>query len=360
MQHCPSCNEKNELIARFCESCGTALGVPEAISGNADFTASAASQTVFPNCQKCDSTDLEPDGFCNQCGFRNPTKRDHFEQVINGDFVAVSDRGIKHSQNEDCFAIQQLGDGRSVVVVCDGVSSSSNPGIASQQASQTACRSIQQSLEAGIEPNVALREAIAVAQSVVAKLVPLGRGEPPSTTIVAAIVLPSVKSAQITQITLAWLGDSRAYWFGDSSEQSQQLTQDHSWCEDMVATGQMSREEAERSLQAHAITRWLGADADGEMEPSIARFDLPLPGRLLLCSDGLWNYASEVSKLQESLHQPDGTDLITIARKGIEFALRCGGQDNITIALLDLKEVPQPQTLGEEPTTTLTQLTHRT
>ncbi len=344
MNHCPSCHEKNELAARFCESCGMALAVPEGGVENGD---SNLSQTVFPNCQKCDSTDLEPDGFCNQCGFRNPTTRDHFEQVINRDFVAISDRGIKHSQNEDCFAIQQLSDGRSVMVVCDGVSSSSNPGIASQQASQAACRSIQQSLEAEIEPGQALRSAIATAQSTVAKLV-FSRGEPPSTTIVAAIVSPSVESdvesdvksgvesSGLTQVTLGWLGDSRAYWFASDADQSQQLTQDHSWCEEMVATGQMSREEAERSLQAHAITRWLGADADGEMEPTIAQFNLPLPGRLLLCSDGLWNYASEVSQLQKSLQQPEGTDLITIARKSIEFALRCGGQDNITIALLDL------------------------
>ncbi len=338
MNHCPACHEENDLAARFCESCGTALAIPEGVAGND----SNLPQTVFPNCQKCDSTDLEPDGFCNQCGFRNPTKRDRFEQIINPNFVAISDRGIKHSQNEDCFAIQQLSDGRAVLVVCDGVSSSSNPGIASQQASQTACRSIQRSLEADVEPSQALLEAIAAAQSTVAKLVPSGHGEAPSTTIVAAIVSPivesGVESPAMTQITLGWLGDSRAYWF--APEASQQLTQDHSWCEEMVATGQMSREEAERSLQAHAITRWLGADADGEMEPTIAQINLPLPGRLLLCSDGLWNYASEVSQLQKSLQQPEGADLITIARKGVEFALRCGGQDNITIALLDLKESP--------------------
>lgn len=409
MNHCPACHEENALTARYCEACGAALAVPEGVLDSGVMTTQPIiqtgtqivtqpiTQTVFPNCQKCDSTDLESDGFCNQCGFRNPTTRDHFEQVINSDFVAISDRGIKHSQNEDCFAVQQLSDGRSILVVCDGVSSSSNPGVASQKASQAACRSIQQSLEAGIATHQAIRTAIATAQAVVAKLLPAGRGEPPSTTIVAAIVTPDRNSAsnsastldanlevepdfaqgitQITrktvrqtvdstgdstgdstadrlnrpnhiQITLAWLGDSRAYWFSPQSEASEQLTQDHSWCEDMVATGQLSREEAERSIQAHAITRWLGADADDGMEPSLAQFSLALPGQLLLCSDGLWNYASDVSQLQKSLQQPEGTDLITIARKGVEFAKRCGGQDNITIALLDLKESPPPPSSG--------------
>ena len=40
----------------------------------------------------------------------------------------------------------------------------------------------------------------------------------------------------------------------------------------------------------HAITRWLGEDAPGERSRS-DHFVPPPPGRLVLCSDGLWNYA---------------------------------------------------------------------
>ena len=335
MKNCPACHESVGVSDRFCESCG--LSLMQDLSVAATFESLA--EPISPNCQKCGSTDLEADGFCNQCGFRNPIHRDRFEQILQPGFAAISDRGIRHSQNEDCFAVAQLADGRSIIVICDGVSSSTNPGMASQSASQSACESIQQSLNNSLDPEAALVEGIRQAQMAVAQLAAISKGEPPSTTIVAAIVSsfnPDLSNSGLsTQATIAWLGDSRAYWLGSTPETSRQLTQDHSWCEDVVAAGQMSREDAERSLQAHAITRWLGFDAE-DVVPSVITIDLALPGQLVLCSDGLWNYASGVPEFYQAMHHPPGTEAIAIVRQGVEFALRCGGQDNITIALLEL------------------------
>ena len=331
MKNCSACQERVDVNDRFCESCGVSL----ITDLDAAATFQSLSEPIFPNCQKCDSLDLEPDGFCNQCGSRNPIHRDRFEQILQPGFAAISDRGIRHSQNEDCFAVAQLADGRSIIVVCDGVSSSMNPGMASQSASQSACESIQKSLNDSLDPEAALVQAIHHAQTAVAELASISKGEPPSTTIVAAIVSrPNLGIS--AQATIAWLGDSRAYWLGSTPENSRQLTQDHSWCEDVVAAGQMSREDAERSPQAHAITRWLGFDAE-DVGPSVVTIDLALPGRLVLCSDGLWNYASSMPEFYQALHHPPGTEAAAIVRQGVEFALRCGGQDNITIALLELK-----------------------
>lgn len=331
MKNCSACNEPVEIDDRFCESCGVSL-IKDL---NAATTFQSLSEPIYPNCQKCNSIDLEPDGFCNQCGSRNPIHRDRFEQILQPGFAAISDRGIRHSQNEDCFAVAQLADGRSIIVVCDGVSSSMNPGMASQSASQAACESIQKSLANSLDPEAALVQGIHHAQIAVAELASISKGEPPSTTIVAAIVSTS-NLCLSAQATISWLGDSRAYWLGSTPETSRQLTQDHSWCEEIVAVGQMSREEAERSPQAHAITRWLGFDAE-DVVTSVVTIDLDLPGRLVLCSDGLWNYASSVPEFYQALHHPPGTEAVAIVRQGVEFALRCGGQDNITIALLELK-----------------------
>ena len=331
MKNCSACNEPVEVSDRFCESCGVSL-IKDL---NTAATFQSLSEPIFPNCQKCDSIDLEPDGFCNQCGSRNPIHRDRFEQILQPGFAAISDRGIRHFQNEDCFAVAQLADGRSIIVVCDGVSSSMNPGMASQSASESACESIQQSLTNNLDPEAALVQGIHHAQIAVAELASISKGEPPSTTVVAAVVSRSNLGIS-AQATIAWLGDSRAYWLGSTPETSRQLTQDHSWCEDVVAAGQMSRQDAERSPQAHAITRWLGFDAE-DVVPSVVTIDLDMPGRLVLCSDGLWNYASSVPEFYQALHHPPGTEAIAIVRQGVEFALRCGGQDNITIALLELK-----------------------
>ena len=62
-----------------------------------------------------------------------------------------------------------------------------------------------------------------------------------------------------TDVTVGWLGDSRAYWVDEDG--CRQLTVDHSWAEDQVSAGRLDRESAEADSRAHAITRWAGADA---------------------------------------------------------------------------------------------------
>ncbi len=65
----------------------------------------------------------------------------------------------------------------------------------------------------------------------------------------------------------------------------------------------------------------------------MSRFDFPGPGRLLLVSDGLWNYA------------PTGVDVATaagtgslleVARRLVDFANDRGGHDNITVVIIDV------------------------
>ena len=55
---------------------------------------------------------------------------------------------------------------------------------------------------------------------------------------------------------MGWLGDSRAYYIGPDA--SRQLTHDHSWVNEIVAAGRMTRAEAETAPLAHAITRSVG------------------------------------------------------------------------------------------------------
>jgi serine/threonine protein phosphatase PrpC len=93
-----------------------------------------------------------------------------------------------------------------------------------------------------------------------------------------------------------------------------QITQDHSW-ED-----------------SHALTRWVGADA-GDAEPEIAQHQLASPGLLLICSDGLWNYAAG-SQEMAALVASASANALAISRGLVKFALDQGGHDNITAAVL--------------------------
>ena len=151
--------------------------------------------------------------------------------------------------------------------------------------------------------------------------------EPPSCTFVAAVVADDL-------ITVAWCGDSRAYWLPDAGD-ARQLTVDHSLGTEMIASGK-SRAEAEADPAFHTITRWLGADSV-DHSPEFASQSIEGPGWLLVCSDGLWNYASA---LDRDAHAADGSqspapgsEPVPLAEALVDWANAAGGHDNITAAL---------------------------
>ena len=85
----------------------------------------------------------------------------------------------------------------------------------------------------------------------------------------------------------------------------------------------VAREEAENGPQAHAITKWLGRDSP-DFSPMTARCRVAAPGWLLVCSDGLWNYASEADALQAliaDLSQADA-DPLPLAESLVQLGQR--------------------------------------
>ena len=110
----------------------------------------------------------------------------------------------------------------------------------------------------------------------------------------------------------------------------------------------MTMQDAETDAQAHAITRWLGADAPDE--PYLVETFVPEePGRLVVCSDGLWNYAPSASAIADLVHRDPDAPTIEVARALVDFALAAGGHDNITVAVVDVTPHPDTTTTGEHP-----------
>jgi serine/threonine protein phosphatase PrpC/ribosomal protein L37E len=318
---CFKCGEAILVIdAEFCEACGTPITEKQP----SPYTAAGY------RCEKCGalSGEIDGDGYCLQCGFRQLSPdRDRLEVLINSDLAGVSDRGLRHRRNEDFLALHQVdvSSPAQIVVVCDGVSSSDQPEIASRTAAQSACEYLTTTKIEDNSPAL-IHSAIVHALKSVCEIPirPDANTDAPSTTIVAAII-------QNGTATIGWLGDSRAYWIADQN--SQQLTQDHSWLSEVVAAGEMSQAEAEKSPHAHAITRWLGADAQADVFPSIIDFTIPSSGYILLCTDGLWNYAPEADILASLIKTSLHLDAITVSRSLVDFARNCGGHDNITVGI---------------------------
>jgi serine/threonine protein phosphatase PrpC len=111
------------------------------------------------------------------------------------------------------------------------------------------------------------------------------------------------------------------------------LTEDDSWAAQMVAAGLMSEAEAYADERAHAITGWLGADAY-ELEPHTACFRPDRPGAVVVCTDGLWNYAETAEEMSEVVPPDAATRPLHGARVLVGHALDGGGHDNVTVAVL--------------------------
>jgi serine/threonine protein phosphatase PrpC len=326
-QQCPLCEAALPERDRFCEVCGTALPQPE---------------RTEPVCPRCGAgpAEIDHEGFCCACGFRREERgRDHVESVISPAFAGISDRGLRHHRNEDYLALKIFpaaaeAEPTSVLIVCDGVSSVHDPDVASAAAAERTSVAFEEFLNDGrLIDGEAMQAAIDAAQASVADI-PYSAGAAnnrAATTIVAAAVHAGC-------ITIGWRGDSRAYWIGP--DEATPLTVDHSWYNGVMQSGEMSEAEALQSPDAHAITNWLGADAPTDVPPAILQFEIPGPGKLLLCSDGLWNYAPRAEALHELVQSFSG-DAIDCCRGLVDFARSKGGNDNITVAVLTIGDLPK-------------------
>ncbi|GGW79758.1 hypothetical protein GCM10010383_04220 [Streptomyces lomondensis] len=296
-------------------------------------------------CVACRAGRVDDDGYCENCGHAQPRERDHMEQE-SGPVAAVSDRGLRHHRNEDAFAIgtTALPDGSpaSVAIVCDGVSSATRPDDASAAAAKAASETLLAALPRGAHPQQAMHDAIVAASRAVNSLAeePATAREhaphqnAPACTIVGAVVTSGL-------LIVGWVGDSRAYWVPvDRSAPPARLTEDDSWAAQMVAAGLMSEAEAYADERAHAITGWLGADAY-ELEPHTAAFKPDRPGLVVVCTDGLWNYAEAAEEMARVVPLDAAAHPLHSARVLVGHALDGGGHDNVTVALVPFPAVPQ-------------------
>jgi serine/threonine protein phosphatase PrpC len=257
-------------------------------------------------------------------------------EIASPTAAASRDAGLVRDHDQDATAIA-AGDHPTpwtVLVVCDGVSSSSRSDEASALAARTARDALAHFLRVGDADHEAVAGAVATAirAAHIAVCAELGKGpddDLPGTTIVAALVHRG-------RATVGWVGDSRAYWIGPGG--AELLTRDHSWVTEVVAAGVMDEATAKRSPEAHVITRCLGplevGDLPREAVPDVRGRDLPGPGLLVLCSDGLWNYADHPDALARVVRAlaPDAP-ADHVARALVGYAIARGGSDNVSVAV---------------------------
>ena len=312
-----------------------------------------------PTCTECGRGSYV-DGYCDNCGSKQRDPRDHFTEEPQPWVAGVCDIGIRHGRNEDAMALlaEQRQLSFAVLVVCDGVSNSTDSHIASLAASRAAREVLDDAIPRGMGTRTAvvsaieqrLEDAVQAARAAVVETTKDRQVEsPPSCTFVAALIDDGIA-------VVGNVGDSRAYWLPDDPlSEARQLSRDDSFADEQIRAG-VPREEAETSAGAHAITRWLGIDSPDDITPHTSVLDLDEDGWLAVVSDGLWNYCSEASDLRVLVHDTvarlgaAGHHPLTVAQALTDFANERGGMDNITVALARVGQVdPAPPSAPAEP-----------
>jgi PPM family protein phosphatase len=229
---------------------------------------------------------------------------------------AATDVGKVRTRNEDSFLVDAP-----LYVVADGMGGHRGGDVASKLTVQT----LRTARPAWGPPGGELLDAVRSANRVVYERSAADRELRGMGTTVTALQVAG-DAGRIVHV-----GDSRAYLLRDGA--LQQLTQDHTLVQQMVDEGQLDPDDAERHPARHIMTRALGVDPEVQIDE--LTLDLHAGDRLLLCSDGLSGML--MSDDIEDLLARDGDPQET-AEALVALAVERGGEDNVTVVVVDVQE----------------------
>jgi PPM family protein phosphatase len=238
--------------------------------------------------------------------------------------VFMTDRGKVRQHNEDSGGVFYNGNGSRLAVVADGMGGHRAGDVASAMTIKQLQKYWEESKDIS-SPDAAHQWMVEQVNKINEVLYNhssehdecKGMG----TTLVAAICTDSF-------CTIGHIGDSRGYILNENG--FSQLTEDHSLVNELVRSGQISREDAEHHPRKNILLRALGTEERVTID--VKSIEVEQGDLLLLCSDGLSNKVSD-EKLKEILSAHG-----TLNEKGerlIHLANDLGGEDNITLIIVD-------------------------
>lgn len=260
-------------------------------------------------------------------------------------FYGISDAGHHRENNEDCFSVADLsrkvvgvkenvitpdlichkiGQYGTVLVVADGLGGHEKGEIASQLAVEGTIQYLFDIDDENGSPSEWLSAAIQQAHANIREAskhsdCPKSMGS----------TLTAIHIGQET-MTLAQIGDSRAYLFRDGKLKL--LTEDQTLVGMLQKRGLLTDDQAKTHPSKHVILQALGQDKDIYAE--IGSHPFQDNDYLLLCTDGLSSYVDHetIEKILSS-----STDTPTHCQHLIDAANTSGGLDNVTVILARLE-----------------------
>ena len=238
----------------------------------------------------------------------------------------LTDRGRRRPSNEDAVRVVE---DLNFYMLADGVGGNRSGEIASQ----SALEALEKFLRHNPQEPLTSREEIfryfrAAVNYVNLCIIRLSESQQQYAGMATTLAFAYVRDGVMY---VANVGDSRVYLVHDGM--IQQITDDHTYVNDLVKMGAISREEAHMHARKNVITRAIGANANNE--PDCFSVPVRKGDRILLCSDGLYDEVDDETVLNcMSRYQ----DMKVCAEELVAMANENGGNDNISVICVNLVE----------------------
>ncbi len=241
--------------------------------------------------------------------------------------------GRKREKNEDSLFVDgELG----LFIVADGMGGHLGGEFASRIAVKTISENIQQLLK---DPEATLSLNLGFDRSDYGEMLKYAIRVASHRIFEEAAKNPNLRGMGTTTVALfiqngrgyiAHVGDSRAYLVRDNT--IKQLTHDHSLVAEQLRAGFITEEEVKNHKFRNIITRSVGFQSDVEIDLMVR--EIESGDRFVLGSDGLTNMVDnqDIEKVV-SRSNPKAA-----CQELIELANKNGGDDNISIVLVNIDE----------------------
>ena len=235
-----------------------------------------------------------------------------------------TDNGKMRERNEDSLFVMPQ---EEIYIVADGVGGQNS----GELASSTAVKSIAEYIKAnslhGIVDEENLRiyfwECIKNANQIIYQTAKRSIENAGMATTVVLLHLAKGNAFFVN------VGDSRAYIYRGG--QISQVTEDHTYVNELVKGGSITKEQAEIHPQKNMITRALGGN--DKILPDFYRLETMKNDIIILCTDGLYGELTvdEIRDLAAA-----SNSMSTLSRNLVQRANQNGGNDNITVICLKI------------------------
>jgi protein phosphatase len=249
------------------------------------------------------------------------------EQLHKLTACSLSDVGRVRDHNEDAFFADTE---RRLFIVSDGMGGAQAGSLASEIVVKILPKMIEE--RAGDVGELSGNEIRLFLRRTIVELGQLLRKESKNALGIkgmgATVVLAMVHRKHVY---IAHMGDSRGYLFRNS--RLTRLTKDHSIVGILLRHGDITEEDAKKHPAKGRLSRYVGME--GEVYPDVRAIIFNKGDRLLLCTDGLSGMVSDkaIEELLRAYSDPQAA-----CRALVEAANTAGGEDNITVVIVDLEK----------------------